>query len=220
MPMVIVPVGLLMGPEFGADGPADRDPRYWEVHLGADPQRLSTEQLAVWAGAYRTPQQHARLQVTRERLEESLREDDGPLGRVTDPARIVSELLDRGLLIEYDPVDGALAEPFCRLRLFPQGQGLGSTSDDPTRYRIGFAGYPLAKVGRNVYQLWWYSLSAPSIWDACVRLAGGDERPASRADPLHHKAEDLAREMGAALPHMVSMGAAFLDPAPERSVAR
>lgn len=211
MPKVIVPVGLLLGAEFGGSGPPDRDPQYWEVHLGPDPQRLSTEELIAWAGAYRTPQEQAELRVDRESLEQSLRSGDGRTGSVADPTPIVSGLVARGLLVEYDPVDGALTEPFRRLRLFPQGQGLGSSSHAPNRYHVGFAGYPLAKLSKNVYQLWWSSLGADSLWDACLRLA--------TSDSANERAEELAREIGAALPQMISVGAAFLDPALEPAAA-
>lgn len=212
MPTVVVPVGFVMGPEFGPDGPTDRAPRYYEVHLGSVPQNLSETEFAVWAAAFADPPRHARLEVDRASLERYLRDDDGLAGPIDDPDPLVSSLLDRGLLVEFDPIDGPLRELFSALRLFPQGQGLGSTPDEPARYRIGFGGQPVAEVSGNVYQLWSYSLTFPTLWDACVDMAAAVTRARSGGEPLDVSAELLAREVAAAIPLLVSAGAAFVDP--------
>lgn len=213
MPTVIVPVGLVMGPEFGAEGLPDRDPESWEIHLGDEPQELTTDEFAAWAGAFRDPPRHAGLEVDRDGLEALLREgQEGLAGPMADPSPVVSKLLARGLLVEFDPVDGKLDEAFSSLRLLPQGQGLGNTEDAPTEYRIGFAGQPMTQVSANVYQLWSYSLTVPSLWDGCAFLAGASAPPESTADPLYGQTDALAREVGVALPLLVSAGCAFLDP--------
>lgn len=131
------------------------------------------------------------------------------MGPLTDPAPLVSSLLERGLLVEFDPIAGPLQELFGRLRLLPQGQGLGSTPDDPARHRIGFGGQPVAEVTSNVYQLWSFSLTFPSLWDACVDMAAAADAGSGALDV---SPEALAREVGAAVPLLVSAGAAFLDP--------
>lgn len=209
MPTVVVPVGLLMGPEFGSEGPPQRAPLHYEVHLGGDPQELSEPEFAVWAAAFVNPVRHANLEVDRTSLERHLRDDDGLVGPLTDPAPLVSSLLERGLLVEFDPIAGPLQELFGRLRLLPQGQGLGSTPDDPARHRIGFGGQPVAEVTSNVYQLWSFSLTFPSLWDACVDMAAAADTGSGALDV---SPEALAREVGAAVPLLVSAGAAFLDP--------
>ncbi|MBO0829396.1 MAG: hypothetical protein J2P24_16610 [Streptosporangiales bacterium] len=209
MPTVVVPVGFIMGPEFGPDGPRDRDPLHYEVHFGGDPQDLTETEFAVWAAAFVDPPRHAKLEVDRGSLEQHLRTDDGLVGPIADPSPLVSALLDRGLLLEFDPLEEPLRELFRGLGLFPQGQGLGSTPDDPAGYRIGFGGRPVAEVTSNVYQLWSYSLTFPSLWDACVDMAGA---AGTGTQPLDVRPEALAREVGAAIPLLVSAGAAFLDP--------
>lgn len=213
MPTVIVPVGFIMGPEFGPDGSHDRDPRHYEIHFGADPQELTETEFTVWAGAFVDPPRHANLEVDRTSLENHLRTDDGLVGPIADPAPLVSALVERGLLLEFDPLEGPLQELFSNLRLFPQGQGLGSTPEEPNLYRIGFGNQPVAQVTSNVYQLWSYSLTFPALWDACVDMAEAantDLQPGEQ--PVDVSAEALAREVGAAIPLLVSAGAAFLDP--------
>lgn len=213
MPTVIVPVGFIMGPEFGSDGPQDRPPQHYEVHFGGDPQDLSEEEFATWAGAFVDPTRHANLEVDRKALEEFLRNDDGLVGRMADPVPLVSALLERGLLIEFDPLEGDLQELFTNLRLFPQGQGLGSTPEDPALYRIGFGPQPVARVTSNVYQLWSYSLTFPALWDACVDMAeAANTELEPGEEPLGIQPVELAREVAAAIPLLVSSGAAFIDP--------
>lgn len=213
MPKVVVPVGFLMGPEFGSDGPPDRPPRHYEIHLGDQPQELSETEFAVWAGAFVDPRRHADLEVDRASLEQHLRADDGLVGPIADPAPLVSSLLDRGLLVEFDPESGQLQELFSGLRLFPQGQGLGSTPDEPARYRIGFGNRPVAEVTGNVYELWSYSLVFPTLWDACVDMAAAATGGPPGGEPLDVSPELLAGEVAAAIPLLVSAGAAFVDPA-------
>lgn len=200
MPMVIVPVGFIMGPEYGPVGPADREPDFWEVHFGTDRHELTVEEFAAWLGAFRDPP--AQLSSDRASLESFLRDDDGVAGPLADPVPVVADLLERGLLMEFDPVGGPLQESFETLQLYPRGQGLGSTAEEPTRYRIGIAGQPLAQVTANVYHVWSFSLRFPSLWDACAGMA-----PARGTD-----AEHLASEVGTAVLSLVGAGVAFLDP--------
>ncbi|MGH3095087.1 MAG: hypothetical protein ACRDMV_03705 [Streptosporangiales bacterium] len=214
MPKVIVPVGFIMGPEYGGAGAPDRDPNYWEVHLGGDAQTLTTEEFSVWAAAFTDPPAHAGLETNRARLEQLLSSDDGGLaGRIAEPAPLVSRLLQSGLLVEFDPADGPLQEVCDQLRLLPQGQGLGSTAAEPDAYRIGFGNQPVAQVTSNVYQLWSYACTFPTLWQACVDMAAaGDAVLAPGEEPLGLDAETLAREVATVLPLLVSVGAAFLDP--------
>lgn len=209
MPTVIVPVGLVMGPEFGADGPADRDPEYWEVHLGAVSQELTTTEFSVWAAAFADPPMHAELAFGRQQLVQQLaQEEEGLVGAIADAGPVVDDLLDRGLLLEFDPVDGSLDAPFGRLRLLPQGRGLGIAPDEPQRYRIAFADVELVQVDAVVYRLWSYSMRYSSLWAACADMATQDA-----------SAQELARRLAGALPALVSAGAAFLDPVDDEVTA-
>lgn len=212
MPTVIVPVGFVMGPEFGAEGEPDRDPQYYEVHFGGEPQNLTVEEFAAWVAAFVDPPRHAELQVDRKSLEEFLRADDGIAGILADPGPIVAGLIERGLLVEYDPVQDSLRQLFGGLRLYPQGQGLGSTADDPGQYRIGFAGQPIASVSSNVYQIWSFAMTHRNLWEACANLAAAAQHPPPDLEPVDVDTDAIAREVGSAIPMLVSAGAAFLDP--------
>lgn len=222
MPTVVVPVGLVMGPEYSLDGPADRPPDYWEVHLGDGTEQLELEQFMAWAAAFETPQKHAGLEVTYDSLDKLLREgghslerlhefDEGSSRPITDPGATLSWLLEQGMLLQFDPLEDALDDVFGRLALFPQGQALGSTPEEPAKYRIGYAGQALAQISKNVYQLWSYSFTLPTLWDACCYLAGATTTLESD-DPRYERADAHAREVGCAIPLLVSSGCAFLDP--------
>ncbi|MGH3095091.1 MAG: hypothetical protein ACRDMV_03725 [Streptosporangiales bacterium] len=210
MPKVIVPVGLNMGQDFAAEDPTDHPAAYWQVHFGTQSADLTTDEVKAWGAAFLDPAKHANHEVNRESLESRLRESNDGLA---DPSPVVSQLLDRGLLAEFDPVDGPLEDLFSRLQLFPLVQGLGNTPENPERYQIGIAGEPVVEVPANVYAIWSYSLTGRSLWHACSDLAEGvDADLAEGEEPLGLTADNVAREVGAALPVLVASGCGFLDP--------
>lgn len=210
MPNVVVPLGFDMGSIFAEDGPYDRSPSWYEVHLGGHPQQLNAEQYTAWLGAFHDVAAHADLAVDRAALERHLRTAaQGPAGQLPNPGPIVDGLLERELLLEYD-TDHAGEDVFSTLRLLPRAHGLGSTVDRPDRYRIGYPGRPLAQVQALVYQLWSLSLTYPALWYAFEEIAGADVWQLASGDRKPGP-EQVGSEVGAALPLLVSSGAAFLD---------
>lgn len=210
MAPVIVPVGLTMGQDF-----AESTPEYWQLHLGDELVQLDTEEVVAWQAAFTDPQEYDAGGIDRAGLAARVLELDH---EVADPARVVSRLSHRGLLIELDPVDGPLEEAFRGLQLFPLARGMGNTVGNPDRYRIGLAGEPLVEVGPNVYAIWSYALTEPSLWNACAGLAAGldeDLEPGER--PYDLNAGDIAADVAAALPMLVASGCAFLDPVAPRN---
>ncbi|MGH3095088.1 MAG: hypothetical protein ACRDMV_03710 [Streptosporangiales bacterium] len=214
MPSVIVPVGLSLGQDFATRDPVERPSQYWHVRLGDDVVHLSMEETTAWGAAFLDPQAHADLRVTRTSLERHLQQNDiGPAGRLEGPEKVVAGLLDRDLLVEFDPTDGALHPLFSRLRLCPLVQGIGNSPEDPSGYQIGIAGEPLVTVDANVFAIWSYGLTEQSLWDACTGLAEGvDADLPEGEEPLGLTADGLAGDVGAAIPALVAGGCAFLDP--------
>lgn len=210
MARVIVPVGLNMGQDFAACGSAERAPEYWQVHLGGEVVQLDADEVVAWGAAFMDPQQHAANEVDRQNLEARIRGLDNGLA---EPSPVVSRLLERGLLVEFDPDGGQLEALFSGLQLFPLAQGMGNTPENLDRYEIGFAGNSLVEVGPNVYAIWSYAITEPSLWDACAGLAAGlDEDLEPGEQPYNLSAEDIAGDVAAALPVLVTGACAFLDP--------
>lgn len=212
MPTVVVPVGLNMGPDFG-DGSRAGDPTGgWHVHLGAQAAHLAADELRAWGTAFSDVQRHADHTFTRAHLEHLLRQ-----GVMADPMPVVSGLLQRGLLLEYDPVDADWESLFSGLQLYPLVQGMGNTPEAPTAYRLGIAGEPILSVNANVYGIWSYALTSRSLWSACAGLAAGvDEDLQPGEEPYDFTPDDIAAEVGAAIPLLVTTGCAFLDPVTPR----
>lgn len=208
MPSVIVPVGLNMGQDFVAGDPSEQRAGFWEVHLGAEAAYLSPDEVQAWGSAFLDVQRHADHAFTRDHLEQRLRQ-----GGMPDPTPVVSGLLERGLLLEYDPADADWATLFSGLRLYPLVQGMGNSPERSTQYELGIAGEPILSVTANVYGLWSYSFTSPSLWHACVELAEGiDEDLEPGEEPLGYMPAGVAAEVGAAIPLLVTTGCAFLDP--------
>lgn len=208
--MVIVPLGLSMGPDFAVNGATGDGPEHWEVHLGGTPTHLSADEAKVWQAAFADPQRHARHEIDRQALEALLQSGDNGSPSTTT---LVSTLLERGLLLEYDPDHGPFQDMFSGLTLFPLVQGLGNSADEPRGYRIGAFGDPYVAVDANVYAIWSYSFTSPSLWDACVGLAEGlDENVPAGEHPVNLDPHVLARDVAMVLPALVSTGSALLDP--------
>ncbi|MGH3095095.1 MAG: hypothetical protein ACRDMV_03745 [Streptosporangiales bacterium] len=209
MAVVVVPVGLDMGPVFEEAGRPDRLPMRYEVHLGGEPQELTAQQYTAWLAAFGSPERHADPGVDRASLEGDLRNGPaGPAGPVADPAPVVQDLLDRSMLLEYDP-DAMDEKVFGAFRLYPRAHGLGSTPERPEHYGIGYPGDTFAEVGPTVYQLLSLSLTFPALWYAFEDMA-----EAERGDPPPggpRSAAEIGRVLGVVLPSLVCSGAAFLD---------
>ncbi|MGW0436703.1 hypothetical protein ACWDV4_29680 [Micromonospora sp. NPDC003197] len=209
MSSVIVPVGLSMGPRFRYVRPPDPTPECYEIHLGDDLVELTETDAAVWAAAFIDAEAHAKLKVNRKSLIRLLETAPNPEPRA---AEYVDSLLNRGLLVEFDP-NGNLEPVFRRHKLLPLGQGLGSTAEDPHLHRIGFANQPILALPNDVYGLWSFSYLNPNLWEACVFYAAADEEEREpHEEPLGLTAENVAQDLGNNLPLMIATSCAFLDP--------
>ncbi|MCI4066088.1 hypothetical protein MRQ36_27495 [Micromonospora sp. R77] len=210
MPTVIVPVGLNLGPSYRYVTPPDPDPEYWEVRLGNDSEELTDEEFQVWGRAFLDPERQARLEVNRETLQRDvIAAGNGP----ADPGPVIDRLLDRGLLIEFDP-DSELEKAFRRIKLHPLAEGMGNTPEEPDRRLIGHNGQALVKVNFTVYNLWAFSSTVGSLWDACaIATQLADEQRASGEDIDAMTAGELALDAAKVIPMLVAAGCAFLEPA-------
>ncbi|TDB79554.1 hypothetical protein [Micromonospora sp. KC721] len=208
MPTVIVPVGLNLGPSYRYVTPPDPAPEYWEVRLGNDSEELTDEEFQLWGRAFLDPERHARLEINRE----TLRRDALGVGSgKSNPDAIIDRLLDRGLLIEFDP-NGELEKPFRRIRLYPLAEGMGNTPEEPDRRLIGHNGQAHVKVNYTVYGMWAYSSSIGSLWEACVDFeTGAKEQHETGEDVEVVAAAEVAGEVAKTLPMLIASGCAFVD---------
>ncbi|WP_025620508.1 hypothetical protein [Salinispora cortesiana] len=209
MPTVIVPVGLNLGPSYRYVTPPDPNPEFWEVRLGNDSEELTDDEFQVWGRAFLDPERHARLEVTRETLQRDLlAAGAGP----ASPGPVIDQLLDRGLLIEFDP-NGELEKPFRRIKLHPLAEGMGNTPEEPDRRLIGHNGQAHVKVNYTVYNLWAFSSTVSSLWQACVLAAElADEQRAAGEDVDPMTAAELALDVANVTPMLIASGCAFLEP--------
>ncbi|WP_431877451.1 hypothetical protein [Micromonospora marina] len=209
MPTVIVPVGLNLGPSYRYVTPPDLTPEYWEVRLGNDSEELTDEEFQVWGRAFLDPERHARLEVNRETLQRDvIAAGNGP----ANPGPVIERLLDRGLLIEFDP-DSELEKPFRRIKLQPLAEGMGNTPEEPDRRHIGHNGVSLLKVTSAVYGIWAFSSTEASLWEACVGLDEDNQRDLQTGMDLERlTAAEASRQVAITIPVLVASGCAFLDP--------
>lgn len=210
MPVVIVPVGLSMGPSYRYATPPDPVPEYWEVRLGAESEELDADEFRVWGRAFLDPPRHERLEVNRQSvLRDAVAAGLGP----ADPVPVLERLVDRGLLLEYD-TDGPYEKVFRRIKLFPLAEGMGNTPEEPDLNHIGHNGVSLVKVSSVVFGLWAVSSLDASLWDSCVGMDGDNSQDiAGGMDLVRVTADDAARQIAGTLPMLISAGCAFLDPA-------
>ncbi len=210
MPTVIVPVGLNLGPSYRYVTPPDPNPEFWEVRLGNESEELTDDEFQVWGRAFLDPERHARLEVTRETLQRDLlAAGAGP----ANPGPVIEQLLDRGLLIEFDP-DGELEKPFRRIKLHPLAEGMGNTPEEPDRRHIGHGGASLVKVSGVVYGVWAFSAAEGALWDFCLGLDEDNLRDRQAGMDLERlTAAEAAHQAAVTIPMLVASGVAFLDQA-------
>lgn len=212
MPNVIVPTGMMLG-EYHRPGGATEAPEHWHINLGGYAELLTLEELTVWAAASLDPERQAQLGGTRTVLLQVVAGFDE--AEIPNPASAVDDLLRRGLLVEFDPVDGDIEEFARRYRVIPTGAGLGNSHENPLVYRIAVGGEPRVHVNGDVYALWANTFYYPSIWDSAAGFAKemADYAPqAADGDTPQVDSESVARALAANLPLLVSAEAAVLDP--------
>ena len=212
MSRVVVPVGFNMGAQHRYVRPPDPQPECFEVHLGADVVELEEDEASVYAFAFLDVGRHARLEHTRDWLVRALSTAPRPQ---QNAERLVTSLLDRGLLVEFDP-DGPLEDVFGRYRLFPTGEGMGTTPERPDHHRVGQLGNPLLTLPNTAYTMWAFSFLHANLWKACEYLAAADREDLEEGEePLGLTPDGIAREVAANLPAIVATRSAFIDPAVE-----
>jgi len=212
MPRVIVPIGFSLGPQHRYVRPADPEPEYWEVHLGGDMVELTADEVGVYGAAFLDVEGHSTLRVDRERLVRSLLTAPVPQ---PGAERLVDDLIDRGLLLEFDP-DGPLEDLFQRYRLFPTAEGMGSTPEEPEYHRLGHHDKALVAVHNTPYTMWAFSFLHHDLWAACQYLAADDEEALAAGEPPTDLTPAvIAREVAVNLPMMIATQCAFLDPVVE-----
>jgi hypothetical protein len=125
---------------------------------------------------------------------------------------VYSPSSERGFLLEFDPIDGALDEILVRYTLQPLAEGLGATAKNPVGYRIGHNAKPAVEVDDTVFFLWAFSYTRESLWDACVYLADESERIERGEEPLNRTPEEIAMNIAVNIPLLVSNTCAVLQP--------
>lgn len=211
MPKLIVPVGLDLGPAYAADGPPERLPVRYEVHLGATTIELDAVEYTVWRAAFEQTDAHFDLTHDRACLEAFARDHGhAPTGLVPDPGPVVDRLLGLGLLAEFDPDGVGLDEFFGMYRLYPRAEGVGTDPDRSDLHLIGDEAKVFCAIPPNVFLAWADSVTAPSLWDACADIAS-DEHLDPGESPLGLTPVDVAGQVAASLPYLISTRSAWLD---------
>lgn len=225
MSKVMVPVGLDLGPMYAADGPADRAPVHYEVHLGAESMDLDATRYTVWSAAFADADAQLNLKVDRSWLVDYLRDfGDQPVGRIMDANQTIDELLDLGLLLEYDPAAGdEIADLFGRHRLLPRALGLGSTPQLSDMFGMGYDTSRFCEMPIDVYTVWAFGPTVPTLWDACDIFAEGVDSYLPPGDgqvsylspgngQVKLRTPEVVTSIAENLPLLLSTGSAFLDP--------
>ena len=129
---------------------------------------------------------------------------------IAEPARLVADLAERGLLAET-PREGPAAQAFAgRHRAVPTMLGLGNTAEDPELFTIGFFESDVLGVGEGLYELWAWSGADGNLWQVCesaARLAhAADDPDPQTTDPGRVLADFLASAHA-----LLSASAMYLD---------
>ncbi|HEX6446576.1 MAG TPA: hypothetical protein VF053_15880 [Streptosporangiales bacterium] len=204
MSQVIVPAGLMLGAFHGGD-PADEEPEYWHLDIGGYAEQLTALETIVWVTALADPEKYAAGNGTRDALRTALR--TRPEAPIADPDPAIDDLLNRRVLVEFDP-DGDGIEDFgTRHRLLPLGIGFGNTNDAPESYAIGVSGEPRVSVDGESYTLWANSHRYPSLWDSCATFA-----KEAFDEGLQPDTRSVLQGFAANIPVLVASEVAVLDP--------
>lgn len=205
MPSVIVPVGLDLGPTYPIVGKpiASAPPEYCKVRFRQDLEELTSVDYVVWASAFGDANSAIRFEMNRETI---IGEVPQETRDTADVNAVIDDLLKRDLLFEYDIESLGGEDVLRRLQIYPTAQGQGNEASDPGWFYIGNRGEKLIKVSATVYALWSFSISEPSLWDACVKLANTDG-----TDLVDMPVTEAVQAIGANVPLLLSSGCAFID---------
>jgi hypothetical protein len=197
---IIVPVGFDNGPRYDPDTP-ERGPEFYAVVEGRNVVELPLEAYEVWQTAHVDVQSHASGEFTRDLLIQLGARD----GR--DTAGIVDRLVKSGLLAEYEVGTPSAIQFLQTYRLFPTGEGIGNSQENPELFQIGRNGDVLLEVVSEVFTFWTVAFAYPSMWDAVLE----DARTIPPGLP-YSNAEELGYLLAAAVPMIVSTRTGMLMP--------
>jgi hypothetical protein len=199
---LLLPIGHYVGRQHGGGHTqAER-----QVRRGATFHDLSDDQYAVWALAHGTPQA-IQNEVTWHR---GLVEEQARASGLADPALVIDELLERGLLVDLASADGQALEFATRHRLVPLMLGLGNVPGEPDLFGIGFLHQPIVQVSHAIYDVWQWSTMDDSLWATCESAADVARRSGSTAPEFTDPTMLLAGMLGA-LHTLLLTNAAILD---------
>lgn len=160
---LLVPIGHYVGAVY-QDG--ERGVRR-QVRRGATFHDLTADQFAVWSAAHGTQEAvQAGLAWQRRSVEEHPQVADVP-----GASGLIDEMLDLGLLAEVTPGREQVLEFARSYRLVPLMLGLGTSTDNPDLFDIGFLHQPVLSVSYPIYDLWQWSTVDDSVWATCESAA-------------------------------------------------
>jgi hypothetical protein len=180
MRAIVFPVGHYTGVVPAAIGAP-----HHVIRVGLEQHKLADEDFGLWMIAH-GPVESSSTPWTRNLVLAQARE-----AGVADPANRLTELAQRGLVVEVEP---AAAAGFAHAyRLHPLLIGLGDVPERPGYQRIGVPETgPVATLDPDSYELWQWAATTPTLWASC-ELRGVD---------------DVLRDLRVLIQH----GCAYLDP--------
>lgn len=211
MAMVIVPVGLSLGPLYPIVEKPDKSapPEFCDVMFRQDMARLTPSEYVVWTSAFADAKRVQRLELGREALAAAVPRSTR---KAADVDAIVDDLVKRELLLEYEVGDGLGEDVLRRLQLYPAAHGLGNEAGDPDWFHIGTRKEVLISVTALVYGLWASSRQEASIWDTCVKLCEDNAQAISEGEDLDEMSlTEPLEALSNNIPLLVTSGCAYVD---------
>lgn len=159
----LFPIGHCIGPYY--DPSTATDP-FFQVRIGPDVIRLSSEQFAIWGLAHGAPDRAPDEPWDRHRVVTA-----ADSAGVTDGHRVVDELLLHGALVEVSADTDSTLDFARRHRMLPLMVGLGNTAHEPRLYAAGLVGKPIVVMSSMIYDLFGWAHMDADLWSACQRAS-------------------------------------------------
>ncbi len=177
---LLIPIGHCIGAYY--DAPAS-DEHFIQVRVGAQVNRLSDEQFAIWGFAHGAPDRDMEKPWGRQSVLTA-----GRRAGIANSEQVLDSLVADHMLIEVTPETDGAVDFAKRHRLVPLMLGLGNTAEEPWIYRAGMIGLPIVQMTAMAYDLYEWAHMDPSLWVACEGAAAtairvGIEDPLA-TDPL------------------------------------
>lgn len=199
---LLFPIGHCIGAYY--DLPASND-HFTQVRVGADVNRLTDEQFAIWGLAHGTPDRPPDQPWNRQAVLTAARR-----AGIGGAEQVLESLMADHMLVETTPGTDSAVDFARRHRLIPLMLGLGNTAEEPWIYSVGLLGMPIVQLSATAYDLYkWAHLDA-NLWLACEGAAATAVR-VGIDDP---KATDPLQTLNALLAtlHVIlSPNAVYLD---------